>query len=253
MTRPLRGKKRKKSHQKSKSHKKSTKTARKSDDTSSSSDSDSSPESQKGNRKHKSQSSDDSEFEQDPPPPSIQKFGLLVGQTLRKKLRTKILKDKFVEFADLLPKSQQYNTEHLVLKASTDGSGTACFGRPVTKKFTTIDEWNEAFAIYMVTYLNKPTTAAETQLLAQELCTYQRDVNNLHKDGLPWYDYDRRFRQDRETTQYSFASIRHDLMLNATMSRTNRYQNPKPNQPFRGAKPLDNQKKPSGQSTTPGG
>jgi hypothetical protein len=140
-----------------------------------------------------------------------------------------------------------------VLKASTDGSGTACFGRPVTKKFTTIDEWNEAFAIYMVTYLNKPTTAAETQLLAQELCTYQRDVNNLHKDGLPWYDYDRRFRQDRETTQYSFASIRHDLMLNATMSRTNRYQNPKPNQPFRGTKPLDNQKKPSGPSTTPGG
>lgn len=169
-----------------------------------------------------------------PQPPPIQKIGLLVGQNVSAKMQRKILSDQYLELAVLLPQNQVEEGTY-DLKFSKQGLQIV---KPGGRKYLSLEQWNEAFAVYMAIYIRKADTADSAHLLLQQLLTYQRDIGNLARQGLAWYDYDRQFRSDRATTFYPFGTVRQDLMLSAMLSKSERehkYNQPRPrqNQPFR--------------------
>ena len=166
----------------------------------------------------KDSSEEDIQSEQEDAP-SRQSFGLLVGQTVSDKQAAKIKSGKFVEFADLLP--QNYKKKNRVVLTTTT-SNEVQLERPTSQKYLWIDQWNEAFLIYMSVYVEKAESAQEAKLLTKELLTYYRDINTLAKQNLGWANYDRQFRKDRavQRTPISFATIRYDLMLDAQMAKS---------------------------------
>ena len=165
-------------------------------------------------------SSDEGESEVEDQP-SRQSFGLLVGETIPLKLKTKIKLSKFVEMADLLP--QNYSKgENLVLKA-TEKRGVQ-FVKQSGPRFVSIEQWNQAFVVYMSVYMETAKSAQEAIALSKQMLTYYRDINTLAKQNLQWYSYDRQFRLDRSVQQRPtlFSTIRHDLMLDAAVVRKSR-------------------------------
>jgi len=145
-----------------------------------------------------------------------QSFGLMVGDGVPINIRKKIKSDKFIELIHLLP--QNYNKEdHLILKASA--SKGVQIVKTTGPKFITLDQWNQAFMIYMAIYMETATTAKEAKLLNKQLLTYFSHINTLSKQNRPWYSYDRQFRLTRSSHSplIPFSTIRYDLMLDATI------------------------------------
>jgi hypothetical protein len=202
---------------------------------SSESESDSSARHKSKRKKSKTspESDSDSDYPTEPPPPSLQKFGLLVGQNVSKKNRKKILSGKYVEMYDLLP-SSQFKTGRLVINKDLE------LWKPYQKKLLTISEWNQAFAIYISIYVKKSTTLLECQDLIQQMLTYQHQINNLYRDGRDWDTYDRMYRADKEKVDHSFATIRQDLMLCSQMKDSAPQSFRKNKQPFRPRPNLSN-------------
>ena len=176
-------------------------------------------------------SSEESDYElEDPDPVVRQSFGLLVGESVSRKLRQKIIADKYIEMFELLPEAATLD-QHLVLKTSKKGESLSIV-KEATPRFITLDQWNQAFASYISVYITKATTLKQSRNLTIEMLTYQRDVNSLAKQELPWYKYDIQFRRDRSVnpSRFTFAHLRHDLIANLrTLPRT--YPNFR--QPFR--------------------
>ena len=150
-------------------------------------------------------------------PPIKQSFGLLVGSTLNAKLRQKIISEQYVEMYDLLPYAD-LKKNNLVLKQV---GGFIKQFQEETKKFITIDQWNEAFEIYMSAYHSTATTRDQGHSLMLEMLTYKRDVNKLAKQNLAWYDYDRMFRKDRSVnpSAFAFSHLRHDLLAHLNIEK----------------------------------
>ena len=156
--------------------------------------------------------------------PSRQNFGLLVGETVPSKVRSKILADKFIELADLLP--QNYKNNQVVLTATSDHQ--VKFLKPNGPKYITLDQWNSAFLIYMSIYADKATTLSQSKLINRQLLTYYRDVNTMAKENYQWRTYDRQYRKDRaaQPKPMPYSTIRHDLMLDAMSTRNKDWARP---------------------------
>ena len=135
----------------------------------------------------------------------------------RFQLRQKIISDKYVEMYDLLPYAD-LKKNNLVLKQV---GGFVKQFQEETKKFVTIEQWNEAFEIYMSAYHATASTRERGHTLLLEMLTYKRDINNLAKQNLAWYDYDRMFRKDRSVnpSTFAFSHLRHDLLAHLTISK----------------------------------
>ena len=160
------------------------------------------------------------------------KFGFLVGHNVPEKIKVKIQSDKFVEMTDLLPSASDHKDD-LVLKRSEEG---VRFVNSKKRPYMTIDNWNQAFGIYMSAYIEPYTTASASEaiLIMKQLLTYQRDINAFARSKDFWYQYDRRFRKDREhsSSPSLFCDIRHDIILDLSMQdRGDRssYNQDKPN------------------------
>ena len=168
----------------------------------------------------------DSDMESIVPVPAVrQSFGLLVGEHISQTLRQKIVTDKYVDMHDLLPENTKAE-QHLVLTSSLSGDNLRLLKDTKDVKIS-LDQWNQAFVHYMAIY--STTVAPNLQRnLFLEMLTYQRDVNTLARQDLPWWRYDSQFRRDRsvDPLRFSFATLRHDLIASLTVSRRN-------NQPFR--------------------
>ena len=145
------------------------------------------------------------------------KFGFLVDHNVPEKIKVKIQSDKFVEMTDLLPSAQDHKDD-LVLKRSEEG---VRFVNSKKRPYMTIDNWNQAFGVYMSAYIEPYTTASASEaiLIMKQLLTYQRDINAFARSKDFWYQYDRRFRKDREhsTSPSLFCDIRHDIILDLSM------------------------------------
>ena len=72
--------------------------------------------------------------------------------------------------------------------------------------------------------------------------SYAKSIKHLMKSGSDWRNYDQQFRSDREHNKCSWAAVRVDLQIAATLKPTNETST---NQPFRSS--------PSQQQTTPFG
>jgi hypothetical protein len=155
-----------------------------------------------------------------------QSFGLLVGDHVQLSLRQKIIADKYIDFYELLPESVT-SEKHLVLTTTKTGDNIK-FMKESRIKYITLPQWNEAFSSYMSIYHSKASTVVESHNLLKEMLSYQRDINSLARQDLPWWKYDVQFRRDRsvDPSRYTFAHLRHDLIANL------RYI-PRTKQPFR--------------------
>ena len=199
------------------------------DSESTESDSDSSVRRKSRKRKKRntpSESDTDSDYPTEPPPPAVQKYGLLVGQTLKQKLKKKIVTGKYVEMFDLLP-SSKFKTGRLVINKNLE------LWKPYQKKILSIKDWNQAFSIFMTAYVKRATSLSECQTLIQELLTYKQVINNLSDDGKDWDTYDRMFRSDKEEEDYAFSVIRHDLILCGDIKNSDPQSFRRDKQPFR--------------------
>jgi hypothetical protein len=186
----------------------------------------------------KSSSDSDSENDDDDDLPSEEEgtqsrpsFGYKIGETVSKKLRKKILSHQFIELVELLPQAE--SSKSLVL--TTSNSNSVKLARRTTTKHITLDQWNEAFLIYMATYVDSAKTAKKKGALIKEMLTYYRDINTMAKKHYMWRDYDRTFRKDRAAHRHpaTFDTIRHDLMLDARTTRNDSSANQSQNRPFR--------------------
>ena len=168
----------------------------------------------------------DSEFDYDGLPsedestPDRPCFGYPVGESIPRKLKKKILKDEFIELSQLLPQSEKHpkNDKIILVPAS---NGQLDLARPSSQKWLPIEQWNEAFLIYMSIYVQRAKKSPkQAHKLTQQLLTYYRDINKMAKKNWLWRDYDRRFRRDKVNCPITFSTIRQDLMLDAQMKHT---------------------------------
>jgi len=144
-------------------------------------------------------------------------FGALLGGMITKKLKKKIWSHKFVEFAELLPQNLTKSDSAFVIK-QVPGKRELCLASPKTVKYVDIQQWNEAFGVYMSLYLDTAPNRKSMLTLARQMLTYQKDINKFHKNGQNWVQYDRQFRISRATSTNPtvFGDIRHDLLLDVT-------------------------------------
>jgi hypothetical protein len=155
----------------------------------------------------------ETDSEEEPP---RQSFGLLVGENLPAKQKEKIKQGKFVEMADLLP--QNYTKKGNVVFKMTASKGMQAL-KQSGSTYVTLEQWNEAFDVFMAIRVEVAKTKQEAVALTKQMVTYRRDINSLAKQNLQWHLYDRMFRKDvsEQSTPVSFGTIRHDLMLQVNM------------------------------------
>jgi hypothetical protein len=162
---------------------------------------------------------------------SCSKFGFLVGHNVTEKLKLKIQSDKFVEMADLMPSSDDHKND-LILKNSDEG---VRFVNARKRKYMSIENWNQAFGVYMSVYIETASSLAEAILLMKQMLTYQRNINLFARRRESWYLYDKYFRKDRESSSSPtlFSDIRHDLILDLNMQAKSDRPNFDQDKPFR--------------------
>ena len=147
-------------------------------------------------------------------------FGLLVGQHISQTLRQKIVADKYVDMHDLLPENTKAE-QHLVLTSSLAGDNLKLLKDSKDVKISIL-QWNQAFVHYMAIYYTTVAPNLQGNLFL-EMLTYQRDINTLATQDLPWWRYDSQFRRDRSVNPllFSFVTLRHDLIATLAASRRN--------------------------------
>ena len=154
-------------------------------------------------------------------------FGAIVGSTLKDKIRKKILENKFLEMAELLPdfKSRK-SVEDLLIQ--TDHNHAAKLVRKRPKIDINFGQWCEAFENFTAVYLERAKTRDSMLKLALSLLTYKRNITDLNRKNYDWAAYDRHFRTDRETDKATWSTVKHNLMVMYQPShdsfRQNRFQ-----------------------------
>ena len=98
---------------------------------------------------------------------------------------------------------------------------------PQKKLPLTETEWCTAWDEFLAVYTQKPRNDLS------DLITYSRHIKDLMQSGADWRYYERQFRVDREYSQCSWATVRVDLQLTATLKSTHTMTSN--NQPFRQA------------------
>ena len=165
---------------------------------------------------HSSSESDDDFHHYDKP---ITSFGSIIGDGLQQKLRIKILSDRFIEMATLLPQYRTHDPEEYIMKPGRNSMATFVRNKPNPN--INISKWNEAFDIYIAVYIENAHSHSDMLKLTRSLLTYKKEINNMAKLGYDWAGYDRHFRSDRQATPFPWSTTRHDLILEYQNTRRN--------------------------------
>ena len=167
-------------------------------------------------------SDDDSDFDDDDIP--VSKFGSSTS-TVSKKQHAKAVAGKFVEFSQLLPKFQ-HPDQHKYVLASNRRGGPARVMRSHRAITLNIEEYTEAFLIYLPLLLERETTAEGMLKMTQNLLTYLRNITNMQQMGYRWHAYDRHFRKRQEKYPHPWEIIDSNLEM--------QYRQAEPKKFFRG-------------------
>ena len=138
------------------------------------------------------------------------------GANLSTKLKTKIWKDKFVNFHDLLEKDQPT----YALKIKPEKGTSELQLEPSERGKLSHQDWGQAYAIYKACYLSKydQDEYSKTDLMnvAIDLIKYEMTINKLKKENLDWQYYDENYRKDRQASKYRYSYPRPDLYAEAS-------------------------------------
>ena len=138
-------------------------------------------------------------------------FGMMIGTTVSPKIKKKILLNKFVEMAELLPEYRFKRQDEFNMKLSNNNTTTLVRAKP--KQDLTILQWIEAFSIYTSVYLDSANDLISLRNLTRSLLTYQKEILNMKRLNYDWVNYDRHFRLEREANPFDFATSRTDLLM----------------------------------------
>ena len=144
-------------------------------------------------------------------------FGAVVGEHVSHKIRRKILSNKFIEMAHLLPQVHTSSNNEYILKCGQGNSATFVKSKP--KKDLNIQQWSEAFDIFIAVYTKKYRSASSIQRTVAALLSYRKHINDMQKAAYDWAGYDRHFRMERQYKRCSWSCIRHDLYMQYSMNR----------------------------------
>ena len=147
--------------------------------------------------------------------PSV--YSSIIDFKVPKKVRKKIINDKFIEICELLPELIPDNKEYTIQV----GDEGAAFLVPLAPKVDlTFDQWCEAFDIFISVYIETAKSRIGAIDLLKALLTYKKSIRDLHKSGHDWAGYDRNFRHDREHYPLPWYTHRIDLWLQYSRPRT---------------------------------
>ena len=165
--------------------------------------------------------------------PILLAAGLPAGANIPDRTKVRIWTDKYVDFYDIIH-TDATHTYHMSLH--DNGNAPSLQFSPRRRRPLTESEWCSAWDDYLAVYtLKHPTTLVD-------MITYAKSIKDLMKSGSEWRNYDQQFRSDREHNKCSWAAVRVDLQIAATLKPTNETRT---NQPFRSS--------PSQQQTIPFG
>ncbi len=154
--------------------------------------------------------------------PILLAAGLPAGANISDRNKVRIWTDKYVDFYDIIH-TDATHTYHMALTTENSRVPSLQFS-PRRRRPLTESEWCAAWDDYMAVYtLKHPTTLVD-------MITYAKSIKDLMKSGSDWRNYDQQFRSDREHNLCSWAAVRVDLQIAATLKPTNETRN---NQPFR--------------------
>ena len=156
-----------------------------------------------------SDSCSDDEFENFDKPQTS--FGSMVDNLVTKKLRNKILSNRFVEMAELLPGFQTKLSNEYVMKPGRHNNAKLLKCRP--RYHISFNQWSKGFDVYMSVYVDKAYSVSGLQKLVKSMLTYRKGVTNLHELGHDWQGYDRHYPTERENNPVSWSTVRPDLQL----------------------------------------
>ena len=132
--------------------------------------------------------------------------------TVSRKLHAKAVAGKYIEFSQLLPQYQHVD-QHKYVLASNRRGGPARMMRSQKNIPLNIEEWTEAFLIYLPMVLESKTSANSMLVLTQNMLTYLRNITNMHKLGYRWYAYDRHFRKRQEKYPHPWEVVDNNLEM----------------------------------------
>ena len=174
-------------------------------------------------------------LEQQTQRPILFAAGLPAGYHISEKLKARIWTHKYIDFNDITTNAS--NTSTYTMSLIDNGTPTLNFA-PQRKRPLTETEWCTAWDDFLAVYTQKYPHHLT------DLITYSRHIKELMQTGADWRHYDHQFRVDREYSLCSWAAVRVDLQLAATLRRTQ--------QPFRPAfPPRPVQHRPQSQSSRP--
>ena len=119
----------------------------------------------------------------------------------------------YVDFYDILHHDQT-NTYNMTL-SDTGDMPTLQFA-PRRKRPLTESEWCSAWDDFLAVH-----TIKNPQSLC-ELITYSKTIKYMMRSGSDWRRYDQQFRLDRQHNKCSWAAVRVDLQIAATLANNNR-------------------------------
>lgn len=141
----------------------------------------------------------------------IHSFGSLVGEGVDSKLRAKIIDGAFIELGELLPDYRQRMPEDEY--AIVQGAENAKLVKRSPKHQLNFTEWLEAFETYSMVLIESARSRNRIIHLVRTLTTYKRMLIELRRLGYDWLAYDRHFRLDLSKLNYSWATVRQDLLM----------------------------------------
>lgn len=131
------------------------------------------------------------------------------------KLKEKIWAEEYIDFSTAFSKHQDS------FQVTINENGISSVSVPQSKKFITIEQWTDAFTIFSSVYRQRFPDVAE------QLAQYGNTVRGIAKSRGNWHFYDCQFRQLRQTYQFPWGCIHHELYIKALSHR----------QPFRSEGP----------------
>ena len=159
------------------------------------------------------------------PRPVLFAASLPTGYQVSERNKIKIWAHQYVDFQDILFNSTTEPT--YTMSVHDAGNAPTLQFAPQKKWPLTETEWCTAWDDFLAVY-----TQNHAHDLS-DLITYSRHIKDLMQSGADWGHYDRQFRVDREYSHCSWATVRVDLQLTATLKSTHTMT--RNNQPFRQA------------------
>ena len=138
------------------------------------------------------------------------------GLHLSQKLRENIAAGKYVDFYDILYPDYEQGYSVTI---NSQGQGPILSFTPRKRRQLSETEWCSAWDDYMAVYVHHHPVEVN------ELISYGKRIKSFMTNKQNWRFYDERFRRERESRPFSWASIRFDIQLQAA-------QQPFSNQPL---------------------